>query len=62
MRKDKEIVEILKQLRERRWSDAAIGKELGVSAVTIWRWRNEKQGIDMPTLVKRALQELLERP
>ena len=54
--------DLLEELRARRWSDAAIGKELDVTGVTVWRWRKGDRGIKMEHIVRLALQHLLERP
>jgi hypothetical protein len=62
MQIEEEIQELIGRLRERRWSDEAIARELGCSGATIHRWRHRKQGVHMAKLVKRALEELLERP
>jgi hypothetical protein len=59
---EEEIRGLIERLRERRWSDEAIARELGCSGATVHRWRHRKQGVQMPKLVKRALEELLERP
>ena len=62
MQIEEEIRELIERLRERRWSDEAIARELGVSGATVHRWRHRKQGVSMAKLVKRALEELLARP
>jgi hypothetical protein len=33
------IQEMLQQLREKGWSDTAIGDAVGVSRITVYRWR-----------------------
>ena len=60
--KERPIIELIEELRERRWSDAGIGKELDVSAVTVWRWRQGYRQIGRPKLIRRALEALLGRP
>ncbi len=59
---EEEIAGLIERLRQRRWSDEAIARELGCSGATVHRWRHRKQGVQMAKLVKRALEELLERP
>ena len=59
---ERTVKELLEELRARRWSDADIGREIGVTYVAVWRWRKGKQHPPMEKLVKRALMELLERP
>ena len=56
------ISDLVNELRARRWSDASIGKELGVAGVTVFRWRCGQRGEKrVSPLVRRALLELLER-
>lgn len=57
----KTITEILDMLHDAKWTDAAIGLELGVTGQTIWRWRHETSLVLMPKLVRAALAELLEK-
>jgi len=60
---DQSIKELLDTLHIRRWSDAAIGKELGVSGPTVWRWRNDwNKTVSMEKMVRLALTDLLARP
>ena len=56
------ISALLEQLRAKRWSDAAIGEELGVSVPTVFRWRKGERTPDIDKLVRLALTELLARP
>ena len=37
--RDMEIQELLNQLRDKGWSDAQIGRELGVTRIAVYRWR-----------------------
>ena len=53
--------ELLKQLRDKGWSDAQIARPLGMDRITVWRWR---MGITAPHSerpVMRMLKELLRR-
>jgi len=59
---EKTARELLQDLRGRRWSDAAIGRELGITGVSVWRWRTGECGIKMERIVRMALLELLSRP
>ncbi len=54
-------VEILGVLKDRRWTDAAIAKELGVTGNTVWRWRNGWT-VQMDKMVRLALTTLIDRP
>ena len=57
------ILELVGALRERRWTDVAIAKELGVSAKTVWCWRHGQGGVVRQSRpVRQALAALLDRP
>ena len=59
------IPQILNDLKDAKWTDAAIGLELGVTGQTIWRWRHETSPhgavAQKPKLVRAALAGLLGR-
>jgi len=54
-----DIQELLATARAGNWSDTAIGEELGVTGVTVWRWRNGQRTVPTAPVVKRVLQEML---
>ena len=56
-----EIQELLNQLRDKGWSDAQIGREIGVTRIAVYRWR--VQGVIPATelSVEEALRRLLRR-
>ena len=56
-----DIQELLAQLRERKWTDAAIADELGVHLVTVQTWRSGKFYPSNAKPVALALKELLRR-
>ena len=60
--KEQSVKELIDALRDRRWLDSAIAKELGTNEINIYRWRKEMKKPRLALLVKRALRELLERP
>jgi len=53
-----EILKLLEELRNRRWSDAAIGKELGVSGVSVWRWRKGERNCVIPWPSRPQIQQM----
>ena len=56
-----DIQELLVQLREKKWTDAAIANELGVHLVTVQTWRSGKFYPSNAKPVALALRELLRR-
>ena len=56
-----DIQELLAQLREKKWTDAAISDELGVHLVTVQTWRSGKFYPSNAKPVALALRELLRR-
>ncbi len=56
-----DIQELLVQLREKKWTDAAIADELGVHLVTVQTWRSGKFYPSNAKPVALALRELLRR-
>ena len=56
-----DIQELLAQLRERKWTDAAISDELGVHLVTVQTWRGGKFYPSNAKPVALALRDLLRR-
>lgn len=59
---ERTVKNLVDALRARRWSDAEIGEEVGVSGATVWRWRQGQRRVQSPRMVVRALEELLRRP
>jgi hypothetical protein len=55
------IQELLNQLREKGWSDAQIGRELGVSRIAVWRWRVQGGVPIIELSVEESLRRLLRR-
>ena len=61
-RKGPDVRSALEALKERRWSDADIGAELGIERSAIWRWRHGRTAPRHFMQIPQALQELLARP
>jgi transcriptional regulator with XRE-family HTH domain len=55
------IQELLEQLRAKGWSDEDIGDALGVSRITVYRWRRGQRNIERARPVIAALRQLLRR-
>jgi hypothetical protein len=53
--------ELLQQLRDKGWGDTAIGEALGVSYVTVYRWRMGQRSPENEKPVMEALRRLLRR-
>jgi transcriptional regulator with XRE-family HTH domain len=54
------IQELLQQLRDKGWGDSDIGDALGVSRVTVYRWRNG-QPPENVVMLSHSLRRLLRR-
>ena len=57
-----EVQELIEQLRRRGWTIAAIARGLGMTAVTVHRWRRGINVPDRSVLVTRALRQFLDQP
>ena len=55
------ITEILEDLKAAKWTDAAVGAELGVTGQSVWRWRHVAAPVSMARLVRAGLLSLLAR-
>ena len=53
---------ILGELARRRWSDAGIGREIGVTRQCVWLWRTGRREPLAWESIKATLLGLLERP
>jgi transcriptional regulator with XRE-family HTH domain len=53
------IQELLEQLRAKGWSDEDIGEALGVSRITVYRWRQGQRNIERAKPVIDSLRRLL---
>jgi hypothetical protein len=54
------IQEMLQQLRDKGWGDTHIADALGMSRVTIWRWRHGQQP-ESEIMLRHSLRRLLRR-
>jgi hypothetical protein len=54
-----DIQEVLQELRELGWGDTAVGRELGVSRETVYRWRTGQRTPENERPVLEALRRLL---
>ncbi len=57
-----EIQELIDQLRQKRWTMAAIARALGVRQSTVHRWYRGSYVPDNQVAVRLALRQLLEQP
>jgi transposase-like protein len=62
MEETSEIPRIIEQLRQKRWTMAAICRAIGVSDATLYRWYNGVLLPDHQGPVAMALRQLLEQP
>lgn len=55
---EKTIIELLGEVHQ-TMTDAALGLTLGVTGQTVYRWRHERSPVQLPKLVRPALENIL---
>ena len=58
---EKTVIELLAELHNNKWTDKAIGAELGITGYTAHRWRRGRVAPQLPKLVRAKLEEILGR-
>jgi transcriptional regulator with XRE-family HTH domain len=57
-----EVQEVIEKLRAKGWTTTAIARGVGVTDVTLHRWRRGENVPGNVFLVMRALRQLLDQP
>ena len=58
---EKAITALLEELHDKKWTDAQVAYEMGVTGQTVYRWRHERSAAPLPKLVRAKLEEILGR-